>query len=256
MTDSDPTTTPQWGPPRVSIIMPVWNRADLTRLSLESHWQLLAVRTDVEMIVVDNGSTDPMPDLLKQWKGVYQDKLTIVTHATNLGFAVGHNAGYAIAKGEVLIFISNDVIVHSGNYIAKIEARLARADKPILVGAEMHTQNTGWNVFRGVMHSDGRKRWDDAEPIPYLAGHLIATMRSTWDRLGGWDERYSPADYEDLDLSYNAIMQQIGLVAIALPVEHLFGQSASQLPGGRQQHTLKNRLLFMRKWDLGLSEGR
>lgn len=235
--------------PRVSVIVPVWNRADLTQTFLRQHWQMIRDRGDVETIVVDNGSTDLTPVVLERWAKVYGNGLVVARHAENKGFAAGHNAGYAVARGDILIFVSNDVVI-KGDYVGKMVAKLDAADRPVLLGAEMHTTDTGWNVFRGVMHGDGQKRWDEPEIIPYLAGHLIAAKRGVWDMLGGWDERYTPADYEDIDLSYNAITQGIGLVAIPLPVEHLFGQSAANLPGGRIEHTRRSQRLFMEKWEL------
>lgn len=232
---------------KTSVIVPVWNRADLTMRWLNTHWNLYRSKPDVEVVIVNNGSTDTTEAVLRQWIQVYGDSLQVVMHATNQGFSAGNNAGVKVARGSVLVFTSNDVIVE-GDYLAKIEHRLEGQD--ILLGATMLTIDTGWNRFRGVMVEKGPDGRREPEPtiIPYLAGHLVAANRLTWETLGGWDELYHPSDYEDMDLSYTAITMGIPLVAIALPIKHLFGQSAGQIQGGREQVTLKNRALFMQKW--------
>jgi len=222
-----------------SIICPVWNRADLTMKFLASHWRLYARRKDIEIIIIDNGSTDPTPMILSQWKDVFGSNLTAIRNEENKGFGAANNQGTDAAKGNILIFISNDVMIN-GDYVTPVEKRLVGSIA--LVGAELLTHNTGWNMFK----KDG-----DSVLIPYVAGHLIAVNRSTWDVLGGWDERYHPSDYEDIDLSYAATQQGVQLVSMSLPVHHLFGQSAGQIVGGREAMTRRNRQKFMEKWGLG-----
>jgi len=192
---------------KTSVIVPVWNRADLTMAWLNRHWSLYRGRPDVEVVIVNNGSTDTTPAILVQWGKVYGDALQVVTHDENRGFSAGNNAGAAVARGSVLVFTSNDVIVN-GDYLGPVEQRLNGQD--VLLGAQILTIDTGWNTFRGVeveTVAEGRDPKREPEPtvIPYLAGHLVAANRSTWDRIGGWDERYKPSDYEDIDLSYTAI---------------------------------------------------
>jgi len=222
----------------VSIICPVWNRADLTMKFLSSHWRLYTQRKDVEIIIIDNGSTDPTPMALGQWADVFGDRMTVIRNKDNKGFGAANNQGAAIAHGNVLIFISNDVMIN-GDYVTLIEKRLVGAD--VLLGPNLLVHNTGWNVF----HKDGKEIL-----IPYLEGWCIAANRTTWETLGGWDERYYPSDYEDSDLSYTAALKGIQLVSIGLPLRHLFGQSAQQIAGGRLAATHRNRQRFMEKWGL------
>ena len=222
----------------VSIICPVWNRADLTMKFLASHWRLYARRMDIEVIIIDNGSTDPTPMVLDQWKDVFGSKLAVIRNEENKGFGAANNQGADAAKGNILIFISNDVMIN-GDYVTPIEKRLVGAN--VLLGPNLLVHNTGWNVF----HKDGKEIL-----IPYLEGWCIAANRTTWESLGGWDERYFPSDYEDSDLSYTASGKGIKLASIGLPLHHLFGQSAQQIEGGRLAATNRNRQRFMDKWGL------
>ena len=216
-----------------SIITPIWNRADLTADFLLKNWHLYASREDVEFILVDNGSTDNTPMVILQMRNVMGDRLGVHRNLQNTGFGPGHNQGAGAANGDVLIFLSNDV-TPLADYVTPIVQALAE-EPTALVGPEMLRRDTGWNTFNGTT-------------IAYLAGHCIACKRATWETLGGWDERYVPCDYEDIDLSYTAIQKGVPLVEIPLPLKHLFGQSAAQLSEGRLAITMRSQAKFKEKW--------
>ena len=218
---------------KTSIITPVWNRGDLTMQFLFQHWRQFALRPDVEFVIVNNGSTDNTRLILHRWAGTMKDRLKVVHNDENEGFGPGHNRGAEAASGEILVFLSNDVDV-LGDYITILQGQM---DGAALYGAELLKGDTGWNTF------DGRT-------IPYLAGWCVAATRDVWDDLGGWDERYVPCDYEDLDLSYQAMKKGYKLVSLDLPLRHAFGQSARALAGGRLAITQRNRAQFMEKWGL------
>ncbi len=92
---------PSASTPAVSVIVIVWNRAELTLGCLRA----LAAQTDVslETIVVDNASTDDTAAMLARVDGV-----TVVNNEANLGFTVGANVGASRARGEFLLFLNND----------------------------------------------------------------------------------------------------------------------------------------------------
>jgi hypothetical protein len=63
-----------------------------------------------------------------------------------------------------------------------------------------------------------------------------------------FDERYSPCDYEDVDLSYTAIKAQLPLTQLPIPIVHYGGRTAMNL--ARTAITEANRVKFMEKWGL------
>jgi GT2 family glycosyltransferase len=95
--------------PECSVIIPVYNNAALTRRCLDA---LLsgATRASFEVVVVDDASTDTMPQLL----AAYGEHVRTVRHQTNEGFAAACNAGAAVASGEYLVFLNNDVLPEAG----------------------------------------------------------------------------------------------------------------------------------------------
>src|SRR5574341_2078114 len=130
---------------KISLITPVWNRSDLTHIFLTHHWKLFSRRPEVELIMVNNGSTDETMIYLDYWQEQFTPfRLKIVNLAENIGFGPGNNRGAQIAAGDLLIFLSNDV-TPEGDYISPIQAEVKDG---LLLGAEMFSHDTGWNRFR------------------------------------------------------------------------------------------------------------
>lgn len=232
----------------ISIICLVWNRSDLT------HQFLLSLRSlppEVEVIIINNASTDNTQQVLSK---LYWSGLRVIHNEENKGFGPANNQGAGIARGNVLIFLSNDVIVR-GEFIKRITRELYTSPD-ILGGAQLFSHNTGWNTFttlaRWDLYTQQGKGYADLvkeqETIPYLAGWCLFCTKPTWQKLGGFDERYLICDYEDIDLSYTAIRKGIELREIKLPLEHISGQSAEKLEGGRLAITLANQVRFKEKW--------
>lgn len=88
--------------PRVSVIMPTYNRADSLRRSIDS---VIAQQwTDWELVVVDDGSTDGTRALLAH----LHDPRVRVIHQENRGVAGARNRGLEAAQGELLAFLDSD----------------------------------------------------------------------------------------------------------------------------------------------------
>lgn len=224
---------------RVSIITPVWNRADLTGRFLQQNWQRYQHNSEIEWIVIDNASTDTTQSTLAYWKMAIGDRLRVITKPENIGFGPANNEGAKFAYGDILIFISNDVVVQ-GDYVAPLKAAIP-SNHSALYGAQLFSHNTGWNTFEGIGN------------VPYLAGWCVACTNEFWRIMGGFDERYVPCDYEDLDLSYRVSRAGYKLTEVNLPLHHESGQSAQSLSGGRLAITLESQQKFLDKWGLELA---
>ena len=231
---------------KVSIITPVWNQYKITeRFYMLNSIHLASYISDteddsIEFVVVNNGSEDDTPIKLLAWNIQFGDKFRIITLEKNAGFGPGHNKGAREAIGEILIHISNDVMPY-GDYVETVVDAI-KNDPTRLYGAKLFNQDTGWNSFDSLEESF----------IPYLEGWFIACHRDVWEKLGGFDERFVPCDYEDLDISYTA--QKLGIEKVELPIKakHFSGQTASkELSVDRSVITKKNRALFVEKWGLG-----
>lgn len=97
--------------PDVSIVMPVFNKLELTQVCIES-LHAVAVNNTFEIIVVDNGSSDGTA----AWLGEQEDqgRLRRINNPENLGFAQGCNLGAAASTGRYILFLNNDMEVLPG----------------------------------------------------------------------------------------------------------------------------------------------
>jgi len=86
----------------LSIVIPVHDRAELTRACLDT--VLAGLPPDCEVIVVDDASQDSTPELLNE----YGDAIRSATREENGGFAEACNDGASIARGDLLLFLNND----------------------------------------------------------------------------------------------------------------------------------------------------
>jgi len=92
--------------PDISIIIVSWNAKDLVQKCLDSILSISS-RYTLEVIVVDNASTDGVPDIVKE----KFPKVKLIQNAANLGFAKANNIGINESTGRYVCLINSDVIV-------------------------------------------------------------------------------------------------------------------------------------------------
>jgi glycosyltransferase involved in cell wall biosynthesis len=101
--------------PKVSVIIPTYNRADYVSFAVES--VLRQSMQDFEIIVVDDGSTDDTPERLKQ----FGSKIKYI-HTHNQGKAPALNIGMQIAQGQYIAYLDSDDLYT--NFKLEIQAGL------------------------------------------------------------------------------------------------------------------------------------
>jgi len=153
----------------------------------------------------------------------------------NVGFGPGFNRVVAESKGELIILLSDDVRIY-GDFLSIIE-ELHQASPMAIIGKRVIDFDSGWN------------RFGNHPPIAYVEGFLLAMAKAIWLTLGGFDERFTPCDMEDIDLGMGAQKRGIPLIEAPLPVEHLIAGTIGYSPE-RFAHTVNMRRLFAEKWGL------
>lgn len=93
---------------KVSVIIPVYNADKYLRTCLES--VLNQSLNEMEIICIDDGSTDHSLDILKDY--ALKDSRITVLHQENKGVSIARNKGMAKAKGEYLCFVDADDFIH------------------------------------------------------------------------------------------------------------------------------------------------
>ncbi len=93
----------------VSIVVPTYNRADYLPEALSS--ALSQTYPHIEIVVVDDGSTDNTQEILAQYTAEYPDKITVITQE-NKGVSAALNAAMRQAKGKFISWLSSDDAYH------------------------------------------------------------------------------------------------------------------------------------------------
>lgn len=88
---------------KVSVIMPVYNAQAYVGQAIES---VLKQQVEMELIIIDDASTDKTIDILKKYKG--DKRVFIITNKKNMGVCKSRNVGTAMAKGEYIAFLDAD----------------------------------------------------------------------------------------------------------------------------------------------------
>lgn len=238
--------------PLVSIVIPVFNRWKLTEACLRSV-RATTARAQVQVIVVDNGSTDETAEQCQA--GGLVD--TYVPVPTNQGFAWGCNYGLLEAEADAVVFLNNDTVALDGWLPPTLEnlrdptigAVGALLWYPGRVRAVQHAGmafSTGPKVLhlyrhRREEHEPGIMR---AKDLQCVTGAFLAMRRSEARALGGFCTEYRNG-FEDVDLCFR-VRFQLGLRVRYEPrIQLLHHESQTE---GRGVHEAENELLFFSKW--------
>jgi GT2 family glycosyltransferase len=213
--------------PRASVIIPSWNGARFLPACLDA----LRVQTlpDIEVLLVDNGSTDDTAAVVARYPAVRVLRLT-----TNRGFAAAVNAGIRAARGEVIALLNNDTAADAG-WLAALVAALAAAPEAGMATSKvllfdrrdvLHTTGDTLDLAgspgnRGVWEVD-RGQWDAQRDVFGASGAAAAYRRALLEDVGLFEESFG-SYLEDVDLAWRARLAGWGCVYVpeAVVYHHL-----------------------------------
>ena len=245
--------------PLVSIVIPVFNQIQVT---LECLRAVLGAAEDpaaLELIVVDDASTEPGVERLRSHPGI-----TYQRNPENVGFVGSCNTGAGLARGRFLVFLNSDTLVTPG----WLEPLLTKLDEPGvgLVGARLQypdgrlqeagglvfADGSGWNYGRGGHPGD--PRYLSRRDVHYCSGAALALTRERFLGLGGFDPLFAPGYYEDTDLAMR--VRDSGARVVYEPesvVVHMEGMSAgTDIARGMKSAQAVNRGKFFERWQEAL----
>ena len=259
--------------PRLSVVIICWNDLGVIADCLRSVYDRggLAPR-EMEVIVSDNGSTDGSVEHVRE----HHPEARLLLNGQNLGFARGNNAGIAAARGEYVLILNPDTIVHG------------RALRDLVDFADRHPDRGGFGCR--VLNPDGTYQ-HPARPFPtawrYLVGGLclrrlgrlpgaagrlftsdlypptwvgeserdvdwqmgccVLVRRRVLEAIGGFDERFF-YNFEEVDLCRRIAAGHGGLrYTPEAVITHLGGGSTSRFKTRFEIEKLRNRLRYFYK---------
>lgn len=212
-----------------SIVLLTYNQLDCTKLCIESI-RKFTPRGQYEIIVVDNNSTDKTVEYLKS-----QDDIKVIYNDYNAGFPKGCNQGIEIAKGESVLLLNNDTIV-TPNWLNNLDKALYSNEDIGAVGAISNSCSNGQAINVAYQNVDEMLDFanllnmqnlaDKYELKQHLVGYCYLVKKSVLDKVGYLDERFTPGNYEDNDLSLRILLEGYKLLLCKNVFIHHFGSAS------------------------------
>lgn len=242
---------------KTSIIILTYNQLYLTKQCLESIYRHTN-EEDIEIIIVDNGSTDGTIDYLKS-----KSALRTIFNKDNLGFAKGCNQGLDIATGDTILFLNNDTIV-THNWLDSMINLLYSHPKVGMVGPVSNYVSGAQQIPVDYTNLDGIQSFADSyckeqqgrsKYVLRLVGFCLLVKKEVLKKIGGFDERFLYGSFEDDDLCLRTLQEGYQLKIACDSFVHHHGHAT--FTGNKDlniQHLFNiNRHKFIDKWKIDLS---
>lgn len=202
--------------PRFSVIVPVYNRVDEINDLLES----LSAQTcrDFEVIIVEDGSTEPCGDLVRSFAGKVDVRYF---YKPNEGRSIARNYGIDRSSGDYLVFFDSDCVIPR-DYFAILSAELDRQPFDCFGGPDAAHESftpvqkaisfamTSFLTTGGIR--GGKVQMEKFVPRSFNMGY----SRKVYDTVGGFREMFS----EDIDMSTR--IRQVGFSIGLIHPAHVF----------------------------------
>ena len=230
--------------PRLTIVVPVYNRAELVVRTLDSI--VASSARDYRLIVVDNGSTDDSLVRCQEWAALHQDVCAgiDVLEEPWKGAAIARNRGLAACQTEYVYFFDSDDLFDTSLVTAidgVIDQEAQAGHEPLdMVCLPVRQEVNGRTRTRAYVPTSDAA----IHIINSMLGTLSMVFRTNWLRkLGGWDERLGV--WDDWELGLRALLARPRLRWItARPYHHIIVHSQS-ITGASFTQTLNGILRTM-----------
>ena len=241
--------------PRVSIVVSAHGNFEATLACLRAINRATGA-VPCEVILIDDASGETE---MARFHSVPGLRYHVNPH--NLGYLRSSNQAHHLARGEYIHFLNNDTIVKAG-WLEALLMAFARFPECGLAGSRLVYPDGRLQEAGGIVWADGgacnfgrddvatRSAYAYAHEADYVSGASILIRADLFRALGGFDERYLPAYYEDTDLAFR--LRAAGRKVFYQPdsiVIHHEGLSHGTNPhSGVKAAQTVNREKFVERW--------
>jgi GT2 family glycosyltransferase len=249
-----------------TVVIPTINNAELAVHAVTSCRRFLSSESEVEFIVVDDGTRDPA--VLEELQQASRELgFRLLYNHQNLGFSATVNHGARHARGHYVLLCNNDIVFFQP-WLEVIEKGFDADPELGILGARLLFPN-GSVQHAGVDKAPGLLRWhhiyhgwpgdhprvNQSRYVWSVTGALFAVRREALRRLGGFSTAYATA-YEDLDYCLHAWSSGVRVGYCAeLAAYHQEGKTRGATTGQKQSRPLfwtererAGGLYFEKKW--------
>jgi GT2 family glycosyltransferase len=238
--------------PLVSIIIPTRDQGQLLKKCINSIYERTTYK-NFEIIIIDHQSEEKKAkrviDSLKEKSNTQIEK-----YSGDFNFSAMVNQGAEIARGEIIVLLNNDTEIIEGNWLNLLVTQTIRKDigvcGPLLLFKNRTIQHAGIHPSENGLMIHGHKH--EKENSPGYFGHLLtkhevmavtgaclSTKKTTWDQLGGFNDKNLQVAYNDVDFCLKA--REAGLRVLLEPkVKIIHHESASR---GVEREVFRNQRL-------------
>jgi GT2 family glycosyltransferase/glycosyltransferase involved in cell wall biosynthesis len=216
----------------LTVLLVLHNRAELTLACLKA---LHGHGPSVRLLIVDNASTDQTPALLDRIRGA-----AVLRNERNEGFLLAANQALERIQTPYVLFLNNDAEAGAGAIQAALDTLETEPDAGAVGGKIVYLDGTlqeagciVWNDGSCIGYGRGddpdKPEYGFKRAVHYCSAVFLMTRTALMKQCGGFDPRYAPAYYEDVD--YCFALQQRGYRVVYHPaclVKHVeFGSADS-----------------------------
>lgn len=242
--------------PLVSIVIPLSGHVKNTAACLNSIAADIDPSIPFEIIVVDDASRDETASYLTSCSG-----LRVIRHEERLGFGASANDGARVSRGRFIHFLNNDTLVTAGWLAPLVQVFVQHPDAGAVGSKLCYIDRTlaeaGSIVWRdgnatnyGKGSSASLSDYNYVREVDYSSAASLMVSKAAFIRAGGFDARYSPAYYEDVDLCFTLRSNKMRVFyQPASLVIHFEGRTAGKrLRRGIKRFQLLHRETFTGRW--------
>lgn len=196
----------------VSVVIPTYNRAETLPRAIDSVLQ--QTHTELELFVVDDGSTDETPTVVREYD---DDRLTYIRHEENQNASAARNTGLDEATGKYVAFLDSDDEWHPEKLTRQVEAMEAAPADCVgnYCGVEIRRGSRLTKLLGDIFDNDATYSGQEAVVTGLLtlsglmhAGSTLFVRRSAVEEIDGFDEQFD----RHQDIEFTVRVAQVGAI--------------------------------------------